>query len=77
MNQNDILVYPNPSTGVFSLQIPNEMSIILTDALGKIIISEKANSGNYNLNISEQARGIYFLKAIDEGQTKTIKLIKE
>lgn len=53
---NKIIVYPNPSTGLFHLSKESEWTIY--SALGSKI---KEGSGNV-ISISEQASGIYFLK---------------
>ncbi|MBK7668470.1 MAG: VCBS repeat-containing protein [Sphingobacteriaceae bacterium] len=70
-------VFPNPSIDVFNLQTPTAAAITIMDVLGKIILSTKVEAGMYQLNLNEQANGIYFLKIESNSQTETIKLIKE
>ncbi len=73
----DVVVYPNPSNGIFNIQLPNESTIEVTDELGRLILKEKANAGNYQLNLGKNVNGIYFVKATVNGKTKTVKVVKE
>jgi len=72
-----IKVFPNPSNGVFNIQTDGAAQVELFDALGKPVLKTKVEAGTFNLNISDKAKGIYFLKTTSNGQVKTIQLIKE
>ncbi len=74
---SNFIVYPNPSNGIFNVQLENAATIEVTDVLGKVILTEKVNAGNNQLNISNNVHGVYFVKAIIEGKTKTLKIVKE
>lgn len=70
-------VYPNPSNGIFSLQLENAASIEITDVLGRIVLTDKLNSGHYQLNLGNNVNGVYFLKVGFDGKSKIVKIIKE
>jgi hypothetical protein len=79
---SNFIVYPNPSNGIFNLQLetstPLSLTIIeVTDVLGRVILTDKINAGNYELNLGSNVNGIYFIKAIVDGKTKTVKIVKE
>ena len=78
----NFLVYPNPSKGVFNIECkdtdPNSLKVIeVADALGRILISDKINKAAYELNLTNYLNGIYFIKVIENGKTKTVKVVKE
>ncbi|MBA3663468.1 MAG: T9SS type A sorting domain-containing protein [Bacteroidetes bacterium] len=70
-------VYPNPGTGVYTIEVENMTKIEVCDLFGKIILSATVDAGKFNLNISEQAKGLYILKATSNGRTESIRLVKE
>ena len=72
-----IIVYPNPSNGLFNLQTTSIIEITIKDVLGKIILSIKINAGSYQINLNDQAKGIYFLKVNSNEQIKIVRLIKQ
>lgn len=78
--QNSIYVYPNPNTGVFTIQLFNngqEAFVELADVTGRIILTEKTSSEKVDVNISQFANGVYFVKVKALNATNVIKVIKE
>jgi subtilisin-like proprotein convertase family protein len=81
----NITVYPNPSNGLVSLNILNaqfnNLQISITDVQGKLIFSlnEKNVNATFNkeINIQEQAKGLYFMNVIGDQKTASIKLVIE
>ncbi len=74
-----IKIYPNPSKNSFNIQSKTIISkISLYDVTGKEIIKEKEiNTYNYQVNIENKQKGVYFLKIITDNAIQNIKLIKE
>jgi bacillolysin len=75
-----ISVYPNPAKD--QLTITNAMigsaSLVISDATGRIIISQSVNSNDEKVNVSQLANGVYLLRIKQGNATlKTIKLVKE
>lgn len=81
VNEPEFSIYPNPSSGVFDLRINDlsePISISVIDISGKEIWSKNQTSeSNVQIDISNFARGIYFVKIYDENNfVKTIKIEK-
>lgn len=77
-NTNILIIYPNPGKGVFNVVLNQDNAAIeVVNTLGKVIVSEKLNSKTHQLNISNQASGIYFIKTIVDNETKIVKIVKE
>lgn len=70
-------IYPNPSSGVFVLELESITNVIVTDLMGKIVYSQQLQNGNHKINLENTMNGIYILKLEENGNLKTVKLIKE
>ena len=73
-----IAVYPNPSTGVFNLEVENagEVEIAVSDILGNqldINVTDNLN-GKYVVDMSNVADGVYFVQ-VKNGDTFATKRI--
>ena len=76
----DIVVYPNPTSGIFNIVISNanfaELNITITDIQDKIVHDEldKNTSAEYNkqLNLENLGKGIYYIRLMT-GTDLTIK----
>jgi len=76
-NENDYVVYPNPSSTQIKLEIPSSnVSYLLsiTDISGKIIF-EKSEVQNQEIIEHQLSNGIYFVSLKSEFKTSTKKLI--
>jgi uncharacterized delta-60 repeat protein len=80
LNENALntsfLVYPNPSTGIYTIKTDEAMSIVVTNILGETLLKTNLEVGINTLNLSEQANGIYFVNATISGSSKVFKLVK-
>jgi len=56
-------IYPNPTTGIFTITGENIQSIEVTNIIGQVI-SQLSIKNNQSLivNLKEQPKGIYFVK---------------
>jgi xyloglucan-specific exo-beta-1,4-glucanase len=77
-NQNPILIYPNPTTGIFSIQSNNQsaiQSIEIFNNLGQQVLNFKNQA---TIDISNLSSGIYYVKIKDGiGNSSTQKIIKQ
>ena len=76
-----IVIYPNPSNGIFTIYTNNAPldQIEIIDLTGKIIKQQKnikMNNNSTNLDLSEVATGIYFVKIVSNNQTTIKRIIK-
>ena len=62
-----ILIYPNPSSGVFNIDFPgnkNTMKMEVLNLKGQIIYNSELNSSS-ELDLSAQPQGVYFIRLIN------------
>jgi hypothetical protein len=78
-----VKVYPNPTTGDFTLELPTEFANIpvhveVYSMLGRLVLSQ-SNTGNVTrvFSLSEQPAGIYIIRVIAENRVVTVKIIKQ
>jgi hypothetical protein len=81
-NINAFSIYPNPSNGVFALQIQSTNSVIasyeVVDISGRVIHSSQTN-GQQQLQFTLENSGMYFVRVYDETHTlmKSEKIVVE
>ncbi len=79
LSELEISIYPNPTTGIFTitnyeLQITN---VEIRDITGKTIYHTTMAHAPLQIDITNQASGIYFIKFQNNEIVKTLKIIKE
>lgn len=77
--ENGVLsIYPNPASTSLNISVDNKLlnnSINVIDVLGNVVYTNSIMSNIETINISNLAKGMYFVKI--EGVDNTIKFIKE
>ena len=77
----DVLVYPNPSNGLFIIQLPNDITsfeLEVIDFKGETLIKKGVNSTNFTeCNLTTFPNGFYMVRLFTENASLTLKLIKE
>jgi hypothetical protein len=76
-SEASINVYPNPSNGLFVIELTTASKVILTNALGQVVFAETFDAGKHDINIFSEATGIYFVKVMANDKHQIIKVIKE
>lgn len=78
---SNISVYPNPSSGIVKIQLPNDLKSVnlqLADVTGKVLIENLLlNKEVSQLDLTLFPTGIYIVKLSIEDAIKTLRLIKE
>ncbi len=79
VNTIGINVYPNPSNGLYQIDLPNtskdvNLKVFATD--GQLIIGQSVNTNAYTLNISDLAPAVYFLQIEMNGVQYFERLVK-
>ena len=74
-------LYPNPTSGTFSVALQNRsdgkpMQAVLTSPKGAVLEEKRFESDLEQFDLSGQAAGIYFLKLVVEGEVHIWKVIK-
>lgn len=68
LNNSLAQLFPNPTNGIITIKLSNHSSgqIILTDILGKEVLSKSFSSNEAQLNLkSLESKGTYFAKVLD------------
>jgi hypothetical protein len=73
---NDILVYPNPNSGVFNIETQQETVITIKNILGQLVYQQTIYN-NTQIDLSKNNKGIYILDARQEEKFFRTKLIFE
>lgn len=74
-------IYPNPTTGVFNIEIADNASynlITIANNLGQIVYSKQISTINGNdfvIDLSKQPKGIYFINFKSDVMNQSYKLI--
>ena len=84
LNENvDITIFPNPSTGVFTISKPmslkEKLYVKLYSLEGKLITEKtiQENEQSINIDVSGQSKGIYYLQLVTNNRTFTKKILKD
>jgi hypothetical protein len=74
-NAYDVKLFPNPNTGIFTLQFTDAVTreIQITDVTGRIVFANTEVTGTKQFNLPETASGIYFLQIMQQGQVRNLK----
>jgi len=78
LSQNNIILYPNPSTGVWNLQIGNDWmdgTLDIFDDEGRLIYTSKIQSPRSEIQLNVES-GIYLMRLSANGNSLVRKLIK-
>ncbi len=63
MGQPSLVIHPNPCHSNLNIQIDNtakQNSIVLTDAIGKIVLEKRIKNGDNTMDVSGIAKGLYY-----------------
>ena len=77
---NNLIVYPNPTTGNISINLGDikNAGISISNITGKVVYTlNKINKTIVEISLAEFSKGVYFVKIQNESQQKVIKLIKQ
>ena len=79
---NQIMVSPNPSSGIFKIDLTNQTenfeTLSVFNILGQNILIQKIVDKTENeIDLSSFANGIYFLRLQNSKETRKFKLVKQ
>jgi subtilisin-like proprotein convertase family protein len=80
-NELRVLLYPNPTKGIVTLDFGQEQHIsncTVTDAVGRIIVAETdLQLQQYVVDLSAESAGVYFLNLSAGTETQVFKIIRQ
>lgn len=75
-SENLTIVSPNPSSGIFTVTSEQEITAIeIYNVLGEKIFKSEMRDKKYEIDLSAQTKGIYFIKVITGDKVSTQKII--
>jgi hypothetical protein len=72
---DDFSIYPNPSLGLFYINIEGPFEYRVYDKLGNLVIGE-TSKGNTTIDLTSQATGLYILQLLIDNDLVNHKLLK-
>jgi len=76
LNAN-VMVYPNPSEGLFNIEGQNMRKIEVLNAFGQVILSEEIETEFLQIDLNNRASGIYMLRVTTDDGIMNKQLIKK
>ena len=76
MKKSNIL-YPNPTTGRFTIELDEESNVSVFNTLGQNMMSLNKVSGLQQVSLENAHRGMYFVRIQSGNSIETKKLIIE
>jgi uncharacterized repeat protein (TIGR01451 family) len=78
LQENAVLLYPNPNAGQFTIQIPETFiggDIVITNVLGQNVFQQILNNAQDVITLEHAVTGIYIAKLTKGDVSKTLRLI--
>ncbi len=78
INTSDAFVlFPNPNNGKFQVKSSGAkaVSIVIYNLTGEKVYESKAKNSNFEIDLSAQSKGVYFMQLIDENKNAAYKKI--
>jgi PKD repeat protein len=79
LNNNMVQVYPNPSTGIFNVDVENpaeNLKLVVISITGEVVevVEPSLINGTYTINLENAAEGVYLLQ-VRNGDSYAVKRI--
>jgi hypothetical protein len=69
--------YPNPTSGILNVNYSKNITeVSVVNLLGQVVLSKKTNAPEVQVDLSSFPLATYLVKVVSEGQTQTIKVLK-
>ena len=80
ISNNPIIIYPNPSKGLFHINLSliqyNNIALNLFDITGRLVYFDLiTNNNNYTIDIKDRSEGIYILNLEIDGKQYQKRII--
>ncbi|MGZ3900238.1 MAG: T9SS type A sorting domain-containing protein, partial [Bacteroidia bacterium] len=77
MNTPVIKLFPNPTSGNFTIYCEQSAGVALYNLTGQLIFEKKTDSGYSSFSIEKESAGLYFIRISTQGKTATLRLVKD
>jgi uncharacterized protein YjdB len=77
---NSILAYPNPTTGVITIELPQlngRVEMIVVDAAGSVVNRVSSETVRTDIDMSYYASGIYFVRVVAGDEVYQVRVVKQ
>lgn len=72
-----ILLFPNPSEGLFTVYLNNATKVTITNTLGNVVFEKELSAGESNIDLSNEMNGVYLINIQDSNKNRMVKFIKK
>jgi hypothetical protein len=69
-------LYPNPSSGIITLDVQKSTQIMVMNSAGELILEKKTDAGKLEINLSGYSSGLYLIRIVQNAMLETVKVIK-
>ncbi len=73
----EVVVYPNPSTGMVQVVLPESSVVRVHNSLGQLVLEQQLVAGQSTLDLSELGHGMHLLSTKIEGRQQVRRLLLE
>ncbi len=73
VEQTSLRIYPNPASTILNIELNEATQIRIINLLGETVATQKLNTGNNSIDVSNLVSGVYFLQAENGLATKFVK----
>ena len=77
LNDMSIKLYPNPNSGVFTVNLKEKSQLNVFSNIGSTVFCETFDSGQQIINLPQLEAGVYLIKAENQSGRFFSKFIKE
>lgn len=74
---SNVLVYPNPTNELFTIDLKDSYDATITNSLGQVIQTLELNVGETTINLEKHADGLYFINGTNDNHKFVKKIIKK
>lgn len=77
LTSTDVTIFPNPSNGVFTIELSDvtKFNYTVIDVIGNVVNTNNVNGNKVSINLSNNAKGAYFVTVESENGSITKKVM--
>ena len=75
LSSNDVVLKPNPTKGILYVSAKRNVSVVVYNVIGEVVLRSSTLKSNHTIDLSQNKRGVYMVKIIDESNSNIVKRI--